>query len=797
MDIKLKNSHKLTAVIIALVILLPSLAMMFIRPHYISRQKEEGHISYSDTDLLDQLVKDTYVLYAEEYQREHGSDVTPFEIFFQRDTSVEKSASDEGDSGDPASDDSASDGASPENSETQGPSSSEDASDTASSEDTENEASAEPVSSEDTSEETYEDDISGVAYAFQDSMYSEWSEAFSDIRSYIEYEVLDGNGTTLDTNQSLSDSQESLYDSLDNIQANSVLNADSGYAFVAVIKYGEKGNIESTSFLTHERDNASQALNELARSDPGEYLCDYYYYSGTFQPPQDRIYCFAMTQTALESYSSDYDPSILYSSSGYGTGADLVVLFMTFVGFVCAAALLLPFIKVLETGNEKIFSYPFEPVCLVALCVVSVAAGVTANPGALDHQSIRSVLISIGLYEKAATTIQYLWGLLGWVLIFAVCYWAAACFRHIFTMGPREYFHKRVLIYRFWPWITKWCRRIYQGLLHVDLRDNASRVLLKLVLINFIILGFISLLWYWGLAALIVYSVILFLLLRKYVRKIQDQYQLLLQATNELAQGNLNGTIPEDLGVFEPFREEIDKIRTGFSKAVDEEVKSTRMKTDLITNVSHDLKTPLTAIITYVDLLKNPDLPEEDQKKYIQILDQKANRLKLLIEDLFEISKATSKTVQLNIADVDIVSLLRQVSLELQDKIDATDLIFRWQLPEEKVILPLDPQRTYRIFENLLVNITKYAMPHTRVYITMEDTENHVKISMKNISATELDFNPNEITERFVRGDASRNTEGSGLGLAIAKSFTELQGGRLEVFTDADLFTVEITFLKS
>ena len=288
-----------------------------------------------------------------------------------------------------------------------------------------------------------------------------------------------------------------------------------------------------------------------------------------------------------------------------------------------------------------------------------------------------------------------------------------------------------------------------------------------------------------------------FLLLRKYVRKIQDQYQLLLQATNELAQGNLNGTIPEDLGVFEPFREEIDKIRTGFSKAVDEEVKSTRMKTDLITNVSHDLKTPLTAIITYVDLLKNPDLPEEDQKKYIQILDQKANRLKLLIEDLFEISKATSKTVQLNIADVDIVSLLRQVSLELQDKIDATDLIFRWQLPEEKVILPLDPQRTYRIFENLLVNITKYAMPHTRVYITMEDTENHVKISMKNISATELDFNPNEITERFVRGDASRNTEGSGLGLAIAKSFTELQGGRLEVFTDADLFTVEIIFLKS
>ena len=770
MDIKSKNYHKLAAIIIALVIFLPSLAMMFIRPHYISRQKEEGQISYSNTDLMDQLVKDTYVLYAEEYQREHGSDVTPFEIFFQRDTSAE-------------------------NSETQEPSSEESSSDAGSSEETANEASTEPAASEGTSEETYEDDISSIADDFQSNLYSQWSEDFSAIRSFIEYEVLDGSGTTLDTNQSLADSQESLYDSLDNIQTNSVLNTDSGYAFVAVIEYGKKGNIESTTFLTHEKDNSSQALNELARSDPGEYLRDYYYYSGTFQPPQDRIYCFAMTKTALEAYS-DYDPSILYANSGYDTTADLVVLFMTFVGFVCAAAFLLPFIKVLETGNEKIFSYPFEPVCLIALCVVSVAASVTANPGALDHQSIRSVLISIGLPETVATVIQYLWGLLGWVLIFAVCYWAAACFRHIFTMGLKEYLQKRVLIYRFWPWITKWCRRIYQGLLHIDLRDNASRVLLKLVLINFIILGFISLLWYWGLAALIIYSVILFLLLRKYVRKIQDQYQLLLQATNELAQGNLNGTIPEDLGVFEPFREEIDKIRTGFRKAVDEEVKSTKMKTDLITNVSHDLKTPLTAIITYVDLLKDPNLPAEDQKKYIQILDQKANRLKLLIEDLFEISKATSKTVQLNIVDVDIVSLLRQVKLELQDKIEATDLLFRWQLPEEKVILPLDSQRTYRVFENLLVNITKYAMPHTRVYITMEDTENHVKISMKNISATELNFNPSEITERFVRGDASRNTEGSGLGLAIAKSFTELQGGRLEVFTDADLFTVEITFLK-
>lgn len=789
MDIKSKKYHKLAVGIIVLIILLPSLAMMFIRPHYLSRQKDTGQITYGNTRLLTQLVNDSYVLYGEEVQRSAGTEVSPFKIFFSdygRQVLENMQASQTQDEAESLS----------ENTETEASSLSEDTG-TSVEETT-------PVSEE---TETGTDVDPTITETFQ-NIYSGWQNSLSSIRSYIEYEVIDTrNNTILDSNYSLADSDTSLYASLDSIQDNGVLLADSDYAFVAILKYGEGGKLESTSFLSCEKDNSSQALNEIAREDPKEDLTsalfENYGYdfseesdSLDFRPPQNRLYCFAMTNTSLEAFSAG-NPGVFYTSDVYQAGTDLLVLFLTFAGIVAASALLLPFVKILDTGQEKIFCIPFEPVCLISFCVLSIASAVTADPYVMSRQMIRGILVSIGLNQTAATIIQYLWGLLGWILIFAVCYWTFGCFRQIFTMGFRQYLHRRILIYRFWPWITKWCRRIYHGLLHIDLRDNASRILLRLVLINFIILGFISLLWFWGLAALIIYSVILFILLRKYVRKIQDQYQLLLQATNELAQGNLNGTVPEDLGVFEPFREEIDKIRSGFRKAVDEEVKSTKMKTDLITNVSHDLKTPLTAIITYVDLLKKPDLSKETQEKYIRILDQKANRLKLLIEDLFEISKATSKTVQLNIMDVDIVSLLRQVKLELQDKIDATDLYFRWQLPEKKVILPLDSQRTYRVFENLLVNITKYAMPHTRVYITMEDTENHVKVSMKNISATELNFNPSEITERFVRGDASRNTEGSGLGLAIAKSFTELQGGRLEVFTDADLFTVEITFLKS
>ena len=220
------------------------------------------------------------------------------------------------------------------------------------------------------------------------------------------------------------------------------------------------------------------------------------------------------------------------------------------------------------------------------------------------------------------------------------------------------------------------------------------------------------------------------------------------------------------------------------------------MKTELVTNVSHDLRTPLTAIITYIDLLKN-EKDEEKQKEYIEVLERKSLRLKVLIEDLFEISKAASKSVTMHFMKVDIVDLLKQVGLENDSKIKNANLEFRWKLPDYKLVMWLDSEKTYRIFENLIVNITKYAMPHTRVYIEMKELENEVQISMKNVSADELNFNVDEITDRFVRGDSSRNTEGSGLGLAIAKSFVELQHGRLKISTEADLFKADIMLPKT
>ena len=275
----------------------------------------------------------------------------------------------------------------------------------------------------------------------------------------------------------------------------------------------------------------------------------------------------------------------------------------------------------------------------------------------------------------------------------------------------------------------------------------------------------------------------------------REKYKLLLRSTNQLAEGDLDTPLTGDMGIFNPIQGELIRIQKGFKKAVEEEVKSERMKTELITNVSHDLKTPLTAIITYTDLLKN-ETDEAKRKEYIEVLDKKSLRLKVLIEDLFEISKATSRNVTMNFMDVDIVGLLKQVGLEYDNKIQESNLDFRWKLPDHKIVLWLDSQKTYRIFENMIVNITKYAMPHTRVYIEMQETDREVSISMKNISASELNFNTEEITDRFVRGDSSRNTEGSGLGLAIAKSFTELQYGTLKISTEADLFKAEITLPK-
>lgn len=283
-----------------------------------------------------------------------------------------------------------------------------------------------------------------------------------------------------------------------------------------------------------------------------------------------------------------------------------------------------------------------------------------------------------------------------------------------------------------------------------------------------------------------------------YILNIAKGLNLLKISTDKIVEGNYNVDIDvKGPLIIKEITYNIKNIEEGLSIAIDEAVTSEKLKGELITNVSHDLKTPLTSIISYIDLLKNYNLKEEDRKKYINVLDGKAQRLKVLIEDLFEASKASSGSLEIQKENIDVSSLLRQTLGEFQEKISTSSLEFINKWPEEKSELYLDGKKTWRVFENLISNILKYSMENSRVYIEVIKNNDNVQIIMKNMSAYQLDFTEEEVIERFKRGDKSRHTEGSGLGLAIAKSLVELQGGNFKIEIDGDLFKVILTFTSS
>jgi len=236
---------------------------------------------------------------------------------------------------------------------------------------------------------------------------------------------------------------------------------------------------------------------------------------------------------------------------------------------------------------------------------------------------------------------------------------------------------------------------------------------------------------------------------------------------------------------------DINSITDGLNKAVENEIKSERLKSELITNVSHDIRTPLTSIITYVDLLKKEEDPDKI-KEYINVIDQKSERLKILTDDLFDFSKASSGNIPVNLEVIDLVSLLTQGLGEFDDKIKEHQLDFKLSYPADKVYVKADGKLLWRAIENLLLNIFKYALEGSRVYIDMIDSDPMVKLIIKNISAYELNISSEELMERFVRGDVARSTQGSGLGLSIAKSLIENQQGNFHIEVDGDLFKAVI-----
>lgn len=271
----------------------------------------------------------------------------------------------------------------------------------------------------------------------------------------------------------------------------------------------------------------------------------------------------------------------------------------------------------------------------------------------------------------------------------------------------------------------------------------------------------------------------------------------------DAAEQSKNGEMPQDIGAAvmpEPLKtlaQNLSFTQEEMQKAVAEGIKGERMKTELITNVSHDLKTPLTSIISYVDLLKKCDILDTDAQKYITVLDEKSNRLKRLIEDLVEASKASSGAVTLNKMQVNLYELAVQAVGELEDGFEANGLQVVLNPPESAPIVFVDSQKTWRIIDNLLNNARKYSLSGSRVYVDIAEQDGFGQFVIKNISGEALNIDPNELTQRFVRGDSSRTKEGSGLGLSIAKDLCTLQGGTLKIEIDGDLFKATVSLPKA
>jgi signal transduction histidine kinase len=616
-----------------------------------------------------------------------------------------------------------------------------------------------------------------------------------DMDIYRYRENLDSNLKNLDyyavnkSNNLIRERSQEDIDALiaDNPDPNSIEALNNKYGFYIVIDYNENGDMTIRRIYGADKLIAADILknNEMALS-----------YNVEMKPIKNTTYIYAVPrELQYKDLISQYKgqskiDSYIAAASNFVNSALLLILIV---------GLIIPYKLEKELiGFNKAAKIPFEIAGLVSILTIGVVlyeASYSMISSTLEKELIN--LAPIVASEAAATFLESLLNILFWAASFGIVFITVVLLKHIWNIGIRQYLMENSLVCKLLRSIWRTNKRIYKYIISIDLRSRETKRLRMLLGINFIILSVMSAFWFFGIVLALIYTVVLFRIILKHYNDLSIKYNKLLEATNKIAEGKLEVNIEENLGIFNAFKAELQNIQKGFRKAVNEEVKSQKMKTELITNVSHDLKTPLTSIITYVDLLKDENISLEKRREYLDTLDRKSQRLKDLIEDLFEVSKATSGNISLNIVDVDVVALMKQTLLELDDKILKASLAIRTNYPEEKALLPLDSQRMFRVFENLIINITKYAQESSRVYIDVINWPDKVEIVLKNMAASEINFDVDEIMERFVRGDKARNTDGSGLGLAIAKSFVELQGGKLAVVVDGDLFKVIITFDKS
>lgn len=353
--------------------------------------------------------------------------------------------------------------------------------------------------------------------------------------------------------------------------------------------------------------------------------------------------------------------------------------------------------------------------------------------------------------------------------------------------------------------VKKLCKKL-AGLAEVYSRNTGSKIKITLMGAGFMLLHLGLIIMIYGLPTYIIIEkgpiIIIFLCMvdavtMAYLLLKADGSDRILEGLKRISGGELQYKISLERlrGEQKVMAEYINNIGSGLDAAVENSLKSERMKTELITNVSHDIKTPLTSIINYVDLLKREQFEDPKICGYIEVLEQKAQRLKVLTEDVVEASKASTGNITLEMADLDFVEMVHQVIGEFEERFRERNLTMMVHFTDEPSVIYADGQRMWRVLENIFNNVVKYAMEGTRVYAELVNKQKKIIFTLKNISQQPLNISADELTERFIRGDVSRNTEGSGLGLSIAKSLTELQGGEFQLHLDGDLFKVVITFM--
>lgn len=431
-------------------------------------------------------------------------------------------------------------------------------------------------------------------------------------------------------------------------------------------------------------------------------------------------------------------------------------------------------------GSEslrKVFKLPIEVVIILFVIFVASSAGISS----MNH-------IYNNLY------LFYFLYLLGLVIVSLTVNYFVILLKSIFNKNTENYLVKNSLIYRIFN------AAILEFSSASDDNKNIKDAKVKFTLVYFVVFLLFAILnmmfstmSYYApekmMIPMILFGIFLYVIIFKNIKEVAR----ISRESSEIVGGNYKKKIEKTGGLYDGIVDNFNNIGSNLDLAIEDAVKSERLKTELITNVSHDLKTPLTSILNYSDLLSKEDNSQEETREYAKIINEKSNKLKVLIEDLFEVSKATSNNIELDRQELDFNSLVQQSIGEWEDKIKENNIEIISNLPEEKVMLKIDGQKFSRVLDNLFSNISKYALENSRVYVDLRD-EGGVKLTIKNISKYPLNISAEELIERFTRGEKSRTTSGSGLGLSIASSFVRAHGASFDIDIDGDLFKVTIEF---